>query len=202
MISCRNSRKQKGTSCLICLISCLPQPGRRSPVKSLSGGEKNRLLLARLFTKPANFLVMDEPTNDLDLETLELLEEKLVDYAGTLLLVSHDRAFLDNVVTSVFVLDGTGKVEELVGGYSDWQSHKQAKADADKKKQDSKKKPDSGIENLNTPKNPVRKKLSFKEQQELTNLPELIAQLETKQADLNRQIAASGFYKKDQDFSC
>ena len=172
----------------------------RSPVKSLSGGEKNRLLLARLFTKPANFLVMDEPTNDLDLETLELLEEKLVDYAGTLLLVSHDRAFLDNVVTSVFVLDGTGQVEELVGGYSDWQSHKQAKADADKKKQDSKKKPDSGIENLNTPKNPVRKKLSFKEQQELTNLPELIAQLETKQADLNRQIAASGFYKKDQDF--
>ncbi|MGZ4995876.1 MAG: ATP-binding cassette domain-containing protein, partial [Methylobacter sp.] len=100
----------------------------RSPVKSLSGGEKNRLLLARLFTKPANLIVMDEPTNDLDLETLELLEEKLVDFDGTLLLVSHDRAFLDNVVTSVFVLDGSGEVDEFVGGYTDWMNHvKQAK---------------------------------------------------------------------------
>ena len=97
----------------------------RSPVKSLSGGEKNRLLLARLFTKPANLIIMDEPTNDLDLETLELLEEKLVNYDGTLLLVSHDRAFLDNVVTSVFVLDGSGKVEEFIGGYSDWMNHMQ-----------------------------------------------------------------------------
>jgi ABC transport system ATP-binding/permease protein len=131
----------------------------RSPVKSLSGGEKNRLLLARLFTKPANFLVMDEPTNDLDLETLELLEEKLVDYSGTLLLVSHDRAFLDNVVTSVFVLDGTGKVEELVGGYSDWQSQKQAiaKAEADKQNPGNKKKAESGAAPLNAPKNPALK---------------------------------------------
>lgn len=95
----------------------------RSPVKSLSGGEKNRLLLARLFTKPANLIVMDEPTNDLDLETLELLEEKLVNYDGTLLLVSHDRAFLDNVVTSVFVLNGSGDVDEFVGGYTDWMSY-------------------------------------------------------------------------------
>lgn len=95
----------------------------RSPVKSLSGGEKNRLLLARLFTKPANLIVMDEPTNDLDLETLELLEEKLVNYDGTLLLVSHDRAFLDNVVTSVFVLNGVGDVDEFVGGYTDWMGY-------------------------------------------------------------------------------
>ncbi|MDA1343015.1 MAG: ATP-binding cassette domain-containing protein, partial [Proteobacteria bacterium] len=151
----------------------------RSPVKSLSGGEKNRLLLARLFTKPANFLVMDEPTNDLDLETLELLEEKLVDYSGTLLLVSHDRAFLDNVVTSVFVLDGSGSVEEFVGGYSDWQSQKLAavKTDPAKKNQDNKRKPQLSIEDVSVPKNPTKKKLSFKEQQELSNLPELIAQL-------------------------
>ena len=172
----------------------------RSPVKSLSGGEKNRLLLARLFTKPANFLVMDEPTNDLDLETLELLEEKLVEYNGTLLLVSHDRAFLDNVVTSVFVLDGSGKVGELVGGYSDWQQHKQvvAKTETAKKTQDNKNKPDSVIENPNTPKNPTKRKLSFKEQQELNNLPELIAQLEAQQAELTQKINAADFYKNDQ----
>ncbi|NOU22131.1 MAG: ATP-binding cassette domain-containing protein [Methyloglobulus sp.] len=172
----------------------------RSPVKSLSGGEKNRLLLARLFTKPANFLVMDEPTNDLDLETLELLEEKLVDYSGTLLLVSHDRAFLDNVVTSVFVLDGSGMVEEFVGGYSDWQTQKQAatKTELDKKSQDSKKKLASGVENPNAPKNPAKKKLSFKEQQELNNLPELIAQLEAQQAELSQKISGVDFYKNDQ----
>jgi ABC transport system ATP-binding/permease protein len=172
----------------------------RSPVKSLSGGEKNRLLLARLFTKPANLLVMDEPTNDLDLETLELLEEKLVDYGGTLLLVSHDRAFLDNVVTSVFVLDGSGNVEEFVGGYSDWQRHKQltAKTESEKRSSESKAKPDKSADNLNAPKNPVKKKLSFKEQQELNNLPELIAQLEAKQAELNQQISSPDFYKKEQ----
>ena len=171
----------------------------RSPVKSLSGGEKNRLLLARLFTKPANLLVMDEPTNDLDLETLELLEEKLVDYSGTLLLVSHDRAFLDNVVTSVFVLDGTGKVEELVGGYSDWQIQKQANAKVDSdKRNDNKKKTEVITENLNAPKNPVRKKLSFKEQQELNNLPELIAELEAQQAEINQKINSADFYKNDQ----
>ena len=172
----------------------------RSPVKSLSGGEKNRLLLARLFTKPANFLVMDEPTNDLDLETLELLEEKLVDYSGTLLLVSHDRAFLDNVVTSVFVLDGTGSVEEFVGGYSDWQSQKLAvvKTDPAKKNQENKRNPELSTENVNVPKNPTKKKLSFKEQQELTNLPELIAQLEAQQAELTQKINDADFYKNDQ----
>src|SRR5439155_17470148 len=92
----------------------------RSPVKSLSGGERNRLLLARLFTRPANVLVLDEPTNDLDLETLELLEEQLVEWPGTLLLVSHDRVFLDNVVTSTLVFEGGGRVQEYVGGYEDW----------------------------------------------------------------------------------
>jgi len=165
----------------------------RSPVKSLSGGEKNRLLLARLFTKPANLIVMDEPTNDLDLETLELLEEKLVNYDGTLLLVSHDRAFLDNVVTSVFVLDGSGDVDEFVGGYTDWMSHvKQAKQD----------KPTVVAKKTEAPKQEQpaatkKKKLSFKDQQELNKLPEMIDELEAKQADLTQQISSSAFYKKD-----
>ena len=92
----------------------------RSPVKSLSGGERNRLLLARLFTRPTNVLVLDEPTNDLDIETLELLEELLANYDGTLFLVSHDRAFLDNVVTQVIAFEGDGKLKEYVGGYEDW----------------------------------------------------------------------------------
>jgi len=166
----------------------------RSPVKSLSGGEKNRLLLARLFTKPANLIVMDEPTNDLDLETLELLEEKLVNYDGTLLLVSHDRAFLDNVVTSVFVLDGSGKVEEFIGGYSDWMAQSQIqKQPATPKKAPETSKPEKPTVAAK------KKKLSFKEQQELEQLPSLIDELEAKQAELNQQISASGFYKKDQD---
>lgn len=164
----------------------------RSPVKSLSGGEKNRLLLARLFTKPANLLVMDEPTNDLDLETLELLEAKLVDYDGTLLLVSHDRAFLDNVVTSVFVLDGSGRVDEYVGGYSDWMSQRpvakpQPAKPATAEKEKTGKSAPAG-----------KKKLSYKEQQELNQLPERIEQLETRQTELNEIINSSEFYKKDQ----
>ena len=98
----------------------------RSPVKALSGGERNRLLLARLFTRPANVLVLDEPTNDLDLETLELLEAELVAWTGTLLIVSHDRRFLDNVVTSILVFEGEGRVEEYVGGYADWERYRVA----------------------------------------------------------------------------
>jgi ATP-binding cassette subfamily F protein uup len=169
----------------------------RSPVKSLSGGEKNRLLLARLFTKPANLIVMDEPTNDLDLETLELLEEKLVDFAGTLLIVSHDRAFLDNVVTSVFVLDGTGDVEEFVGGYSDWVEYskqlKQTQAQVKKAQDTAKKEKPATVTSA-----PVKKKkLSFKDQQELSKLPVLIEELEAKQAALTEQTAAPSFYKQD-----
>ncbi|MFA5984387.1 MAG: ATP-binding cassette domain-containing protein [Methylococcaceae bacterium] len=167
----------------------------RSPVRSLSGGEKNRLLLARLFTKPANLIVMDEPTNDLDLETLELLEEKLVNYDGTLLLVSHDRAFLDNVVTAVFVLDGSGQVEEFIGGYSDWLDYtKQVKADAAKKTVDNTKKDKATV----TPLGGKKKKLSYKEQQELAALPELIDQLESQQVKLSQQTAAADFYKQEQ----
>ncbi|MFZ4503519.1 MAG: ATP-binding cassette domain-containing protein [Methylovulum sp.] len=162
----------------------------RSPVKSLSGGEKNRLLLARLFTKPANLIVMDEPTNDLDLETLELLEEKLTNYDGTLLLVSHDRAFLDNVVTSVFVLDGSGKVLEFIGGYSDWldySNNQKSTENAAKKIQDNKTKDLKSVSSK-------KKKLSFKEQQELNDLPLCIEELETHQAELNTKISSTEFY--------
>jgi len=168
-----------------------PPARARSPVRSLSGGERNRLLLARLFTKPANLIVMDEPTNDLDLETLELLEEKLLNYDGTLLLVSHDRAFLDNVVTSVLVLDGSGTVQEFVGGYSDWLAYdnrKQAVAEA-------KKQPVTAKPAKHTPLK--KKKLSYKEQQELDNLPALIETLEDKQTALNATINAAGFYRQD-----
>jgi len=176
-----------------CLADFLFAPARaRSPVKSLSGGEKNRLLLAKLFTKPANLLVMDEPTNDLDLETLEILEEKLVNYDGTLLLVSHDRQFLDNVVTNVFVFEGDGRVNEYVGGYSDWlkiaeQSKAETKAAADNKPKKEK------------PKSKSPNKLSYKEKRELKQLPEQIEQLENRQSQLNTQIAQADFYKQDHD---
>jgi len=167
----------------------------RSPVKSLSGGEKNRLLLARLFTRPANLIVMDEPTNDLDLETLELLEEKLVNYDGTLLLVSHDRAFLDNVVTSVYVLNGSGDVDEFVGGYTDWMSY------VDQEKQNKPAIVVKKTEVISKQEKPVttakKKKLSFKEQQELDKLPQLIDELEAKQVALTGQISSPSFYKKD-----
>jgi ABC transport system ATP-binding/permease protein len=166
----------------------------RSPVKSLSGGEKNRLLLARLFTKPANLIIMDEPTNDLDLETLELLEEKLVDFSGTLLIVSHDRAFLDNVVTSVIVFEGGGKVSEFVGGYSDWLYYEQqlkTQAAAVEKQQkaveaEKKVKPDAE----------KKKKLSFKEQKELAELPNVIAELEKEQQAINTQVSQAEFYQQ------
>ena len=113
-------RPARVTCTATCATSCFRPSGRNAPVKALSGGERNRLLLARLFTRPANVLVLDEPTNDLDIETLELLEAQLVDWPGTLLLVSHDRAFLDNVVTSTLVFEGDGRVQEYVGGYEDW----------------------------------------------------------------------------------
>ena len=173
------------------LADFLFAPARaRSPVKSLSGGEKNRLLLARLFTKPANLIVMDEPTNDLDLETLEILEEKLVDYQGTLLLVSHDRAFLDNVVTSVLVFEGEATVNEYIGGYADWfalsQKNQQLAADLQAEAAVKKDKPKSA---------PAARKLSFKEQRELEQLPQLIEELENLQAELNASINSADFYK-------
>jgi ABC transport system ATP-binding/permease protein len=162
----------------------------RSPVNALSGGERNRLLLARLFTRPANVLVLDEPTNDLDLETLELLEAQLVEWPGTLLLVSHDRVFLDNVVTSTFAFEGDGRVGEYVGGYADWQ--RQAGATAKPTRDDQPAKQPA------PPPEPPRsqpRRLSYKEQRELESLPARIEALESEQRALNATIAGPDFYK-------
>ncbi len=161
----------------------------RSPVSTLSGGERNRLLLARLFTKPSNLLVLDEPTNDLDMETLELLEDLLLDYPGTLLLVSHDRTFLNNVVTSTLVLEGEGRVGEYVGGYDDWVRQRR---------------PDSLVNpakppvmpEKQRPKREGRKTMSFKEQRELQDLPGVIELLEAEQNELYRSMSEPIFYQK------
>ncbi|MFK5948333.1 MAG: ATP-binding cassette domain-containing protein, partial [Methylococcales bacterium] len=176
------------------LADFLFAPARaRSPVKSLSGGEKNRLLLARLFTKSANLIIMDEPTNDLDLETLEMLEEKLVDYQGTLLIVSHDRAFLDNVVTSVFVFEGEGVVNEYLGGYAEWFEL----AEQRKKQQEGTVKKITESEKQVKPKVAAKKKLSFKEKHELEQLPGDIDKLEAEQAELTDKMGEVDFYKQD-----
>ncbi|MEO7577845.1 MAG: ATP-binding cassette domain-containing protein [Massilia sp.] len=162
----------------------------RSPVKSLSGGERNRLLLARLFAKPANCLVLDEPTNDLDIDTLELLEELLEEYTGTVFLVSHDRTFLDNVVTQVIVAEGEGMWREYVGGYTDWERVKAQTAAAPKAVAASAKAAAAA------PKETVKKvKLSYKEQRELEELPLLIASLEDEQSAITAQLNAPDFYK-------
>ncbi len=163
----------------------------RSPISALSGGERNRLILARLFSQPANLLVLDEPTNDLDVETLELLEERLSNYDGTLLLVSHDRAFLDNVVTSLFCFEGDGKVLEIVGGYREWQSFKKHQqksggitpvAAAPKKAEPSK------VVKEN--------KLSYNDKRELESLPKKIEQLETQQAELEKVTQQADFFSR------
>ena len=162
----------------------------RTKVKVLSGGERNRLLLAKLFSKPSNVLVMDEPTNDLDIETLELLEELLSEYTGTLLLVSHDRQFLNNVVTSTIVLEGDGAVNEYPGGYDDWvdQSHPQAAPESPKSKV--KKEP------IKKEKPIIPRKLTFKEQKELDELPLKIEELEEEQKALYTLFADISFYQK------
>jgi ATP-binding cassette subfamily F protein uup len=161
-----------------------------APITKLSGGERNRLLLAKLFARPSNLLVMDEPTNDLDVETLELLEELLIDYPGTLILVSHDRDFLDNVVTQSLVMEGGGRVGEYVGGYTDWLRQRPAKA------------PSLAAPKLTpqvapTPPPPVTaRKLSFKEQKELEALPKLIEKLDAEVAALTASIQDPDFYRK------
>ena len=154
----------------------------RAPITALSGGERNRLLLAKLFAQPANLLVMDEPTNDLDVETLELLEEILTDYTGTLILVSHDREFLDNVVTQVWGFDGNGNVDEVVGGYSDYM---QQFAMRREQQQDERPKAKEEPKNVEAPK----KKLSYKDQRELDELPARIDHLETEIASLTEQMS-------------
>ena len=164
----------------------------RSPVKSLSGGERNRLLLARLFARPANVLVLDEPTNDLDIETLELLEQLLQDFAGTLFLVSHDRAFLDNVVTQTIVSEGDGVWREFVGGYSDWAGWQAEQVrETAASKNDARPaavKADGALKAKSD-------KLSWKEQRELESLPERIATLEAEQVQLTQRLEDSALYQ-------
>ena len=159
----------------------------RNAVGNLSGGERNRLLLARLFAEPSNLLILDEPTNDLDIETLDLLEEFLLNYPGTVLMVSHDRAFLNNVVTSTFVLEGDGVVKEYVGGYDDWLRQRKAPPQPEQKKTP---KPAKEI-----PTDKPRK-LSHKEKKELESLPQLIETLEARQRQLHAAMADPAFYKQ------
>ena len=165
----------------------------RTPVKALSGGERARLLIAKLFLQPGNLLVMDEPTNDLDIETLELLEEQILGYAGTLLLVSHDRAFLDNVVTSTFVLDGSGNVGLCPGGYADWLRQRPASG------QEAPKKAESAATKLTSlQRNPGR--LSYKEQRERQELPRLIETLEAEISTLHANLCDTALYQKAPQF--
>jgi ATP-binding cassette subfamily F protein uup len=164
----------------------------RAPITRLSGGERNRLLLARLFTRPANLLVLDEPTNDLDLETVELLEELVADFDGTLLLVSHDRDFLDNVTTSTLVLEGKGRISETVGGYSDWA--RATRADEAKPRQRKEKASQETSRPSDLPAGP--RKLTWKEARELEALPVRIEELETRQKELHDQMADPAFYQE------
>ncbi len=168
-----------------------------APISALSGGERNRLLLARLFAQPANLLVMDEPTNDLDVETLEILEDLLLDYDGTLLLVSHDRAFLNNIVTSTLAMDGTGQVTETVGGYDDWQKQNESA------KPESKPRKTTVSVESDMPAS-TSKKISYKEQRalesqkkELAELPQRIEKLETDVHQLAAAMADPSFYQQD-----
>jgi ATP-binding cassette subfamily F protein uup len=176
-----------------------PPQRANSPVKALSGGERNRLLLARLFARPANILVMDEPTNDLDIESLELLEDTLQTYPGTLLLVSHDRAFLDNVITQTLVAEGNGKWQEYVGGYSDWlaqRSPRTSAANARSKAADKRAldtiKPGATIK-------PSFVKLSYKEARELEQLPKEIEALEQQQNALTARMSSADYHKQGAD---
>ena len=180
-----------------------PPERARTPVKALSGGERNRVMLAKLFLKPCNLLVMDEPTNDLDIETLELLEERLADFDGTLLLVSHDRAFIDNVVTQLWVFDGTGHIDEQVGGYSDWYERVGAKLKAQRAEQAvASKKAEAKAEAKSEPAaEPAKekKKLSYKLQRELDMLPGQIADTEAERDRVLAITEAGDFYSGDQD---
>jgi ATP-binding cassette subfamily F protein uup len=169
----------------------------RAPISALSGGERNRLLLARLFTQPANLLILDEPTNDLDIETLEVLEDLLLEYDGTLLLVSHDRAFLNNIVTSTYILNN-GNVTEYIGGYDDWHNQLDETPASDSAKPastphgDFAKQTVSNADNKSAP-----RKLSYNEKRELEALPKQIETLEAEQHELNKKMESLEFYMQD-----
>jgi len=164
----------------------------RAPISALSGGERNRLLLARLFTQPANLLILDEPTNDLDIETLEVLEDLLLEYDGTLLLVSHDRAFLNNIVTSTFILNDDGHVDEYIGGYDDWHKPTDVTPASDSSKPAPAKQTIANIDNKSAP-----RKLSYNEKRELECLPKQIETLEAEQHELNKKMESPEFYLQD-----
>jgi len=165
------------------------------PVKALSGGERNRVILAKLFTQPANLLVLDEPTNDLDIETLEVLEEKLCEYGGTLIVVSHDREFLDNVVTSTIVFEADGRVQEYVGGYSDWVRQGKQLAEADNPyRAETRKQAAAERKRQRQP-----TKLSYKDQRELDQLPAEIESIEASIVALQQAVADPDFYSRGQD---
>jgi ATP-binding cassette subfamily F protein uup len=167
----------------------------QTPVKALSGGERNRVILAKLFTRPANLLVLDEPTNDLDIETLEVLEEKLCDYSGTLIVVSHDREFLDNVVTSTIVFEEDGRIQEYVGGYSDWVRHGKRLAEIDNPYETGERKRRAAERRRQRP----ATKLSYMDQRELDALPAEIEELEAAVAALQETVTDPGFYSQDGD---
>jgi len=169
-----------------------PPERSRSPVKVLSGGERNRALLAKLFTKPSNVLVLDEPTNDLDADTLELLEEMLMEYQGTVLLVSHDREFLNNIVTSTIVFEGDGKLVEYVGGYDDWLRQRSPSSQAGTEKVKKKEKPDKS-----RPQRVRLRTLTFKEKKEIETLPALIESMEAERAGLYQTLADPAFYRQN-----
>ncbi|MDP1544886.1 MAG: ATP-binding cassette domain-containing protein [Anaerolineales bacterium] len=165
----------------------------RAPITALSGGERNRLLLARLFAMPANLIILDEPTNDLDIETLEILESLLLDYEGTLLLVSHDRAFLNNLVTSALILDGSADVKEFVGGYEDWQKQlDEAPASKATTKPASTTQAESKADGK-----PAVRKLSYNEKRELEELPQRIQMIEEEQYQLTVKMEAPSFYQQE-----
>ena len=167
-----------------------------SPVKALSGGERNRLLLAKIFTQSANMMVLDEPTNDLDVDTLELLEELLAAYEGTLLLVSHDRTFLDNVVTSTLVFEGEGKFLEYAGGYEDWERYQRQIPAANSRAQRTAAAVAVPVKARSSEK---RRRLSYKEQRELDQLPAKIEALEAEQVELHARMGSGDFYRQSSD---
>lgn len=171
----------------------------RTPVKALSGGERNRILLAKLLLKPSNLIVMDEPTNDLDMVTLELLEEMLAEYKGTLLLISHDRAFMDNVVTSTWVFDGKGNIAEYIGGYQDYLQQRPDDKVVDQKSDVKKAQAKAEADKAAAQSTVKKVKLSYKDQRELEQLPAEIENLEKEQAELSEKLADGSWFVKDAD---
>jgi ATP-binding cassette subfamily F protein uup len=170
-----------------------------TPVRNLSGGELNRLLLARLFSMPANLLVLDEPTNDLDIESLELLEDLLSAFSGTIILVSHDRFFLDNVVTTCLAFTEDGSIQEYIGGYTNWQQHVADQKNNMQQNNNSALSQNPKKSKKEDRKNRAVKKLTYQEQKELQSLPEKIDKLDNQIASLQQEMASSDFYEQDAD---